>query len=488
MLKITKQDLENISEPLRYFGNEYGSIKKAEYDIKIRVALCYPNLYDIGMKNYTFLSLYNTLNKINGVYCERCFMPYIDFENLLKYKNIELFSLETNTPISKFNFVIFVLPSEIEYMNVITMLTLSNLDKSISKPVLIGVFDNEVSNHYPLADILDIFVYNDYLSICKDILFRYNVYTLQKRNSKEFLESINTIEEVIVPSIDIDKKIKLRNDKVTNINEISIIPVSNISSINQSIEIYFEEDIVNLEKYTLNLIKNTGIKNIILKCNTLKYDLVYEYILKLKNVYSFLDIKIFGIPLNEDTVKIYTVSKMTNNEISIDIPTLSEKKNNFKYNEILKTLKLAFCNNVNSICFNVIIGTDISNFHDLEKLIDFVNEVKDTFYNISSIKRKSGLNIRINVKNDFKYDIDKIELKQRFLKENLNNIKLVFENPMLCILKNILTKEDSNLLNLLTKLSENGIRVYRDKNKINNKVVLKTFEELNLDIKKYLCN
>ena len=69
MLKIAKQDLDNISEPLRYFGNEYGSIKKAEYDIKIRVALCYPNLYDIGMKNYTFLSLYNTLNKINGVYC-----------------------------------------------------------------------------------------------------------------------------------------------------------------------------------------------------------------------------------------------------------------------------------------------------------------------------------------------------------------------------------------------------------------------------------
>ena len=57
---------------------------------------------------------------------------------------------------------------------------------------------------------------------------------------------------------------------------------------------------------------------------------------------------------------------------------------------------------------------------------------------------------------------------------------------MLCILKNILKKEDSNLFNLLTKLSENGVRVYIDKNKINNRVILKTFDELNLDIKKYL--
>ena len=176
---------------------------------------------------------------------------------------------------------------------------------------------------------------------------------------------------------------------------------------------------------------------------------------------------------------------MTNNEISIDIPNLSIKKK-LEYNEILKTLKLAFCNNVNSICFNVSISTDRSNFHDLEKLIEFIDEVNNTFYNISSIKRKSGLNITINVKNYFKYDIDKIELKHRFLKENLKNAKLVFENPMLCILKNILKKEDRNLLNLLIKLSENGVRLYIDKTKINNRVILKTFDELNLDIKKYL--
>ncbi len=57
---------------------------------------------------------------------------------------------------------------------------------------------------------------------------------------------------------------------------------------------------------------------------------------------------------------------------------------------------------------------------------------------------------------------------------------------MLCILKNILKKEDRNLLNLLIKLSENGVRLYIDKTKINNRVILKTFDELNLDIKKYL--
>lgn len=72
MLNITKKDLTKIKEPLRYTGGEYGEVIKNESEIQIRVALCYPNLYDIGMNNYTTMYLYSLLNS-KRVYMQKDF-------------------------------------------------------------------------------------------------------------------------------------------------------------------------------------------------------------------------------------------------------------------------------------------------------------------------------------------------------------------------------------------------------------------------------
>ena len=91
MLNITKKDLTKIKEPLRYTGGEYGEVIKNESEIQIRVALCYPNLYDIGMNNYTTMYLYSLLNSKKGIYAERFFMPDLDIEKLLINNNQNLF-------------------------------------------------------------------------------------------------------------------------------------------------------------------------------------------------------------------------------------------------------------------------------------------------------------------------------------------------------------------------------------------------------------
>lgn len=84
MLMVTKENFANIDNPLRYTGGEYNEAKKCKDNVKIRVALCYPNLYDIGMNNYSMLYLYNAINSQKEIYAERVFMPAFDYECFLK--------------------------------------------------------------------------------------------------------------------------------------------------------------------------------------------------------------------------------------------------------------------------------------------------------------------------------------------------------------------------------------------------------------------
>lgn len=170
MLNITKNDLTKIKEPLRYTGGEYGEVIKNESEIQIRVALCYPNLYDVGMNNYTTMYLYSLLNSKKGIYAERFFMPDLDIEKLLINNNQNLFSLETKKEMNCFDFAIFVLHDEIEYINVACMLKLSKINNKDSKgPIIIGMIDNFEFKHCNLDNIFDIFVYGNksviYLSL-----------------------------------------------------------------------------------------------------------------------------------------------------------------------------------------------------------------------------------------------------------------------------------------------------------------------------------
>ena len=152
--------LKKVEKPARYIGGEINTVSKNPEDVKVRFAFAFPDTYEIGM-SYTGLQLlYNILNKDNDIYCERVFAPAMDMEEQMKASGMELFTLETKTPVREMDFIGFTLQYEMSYTNIINMLKLGGIaplaaDRTEEDPVII-VGGPCAYNPEPLADIVDI--------------------------------------------------------------------------------------------------------------------------------------------------------------------------------------------------------------------------------------------------------------------------------------------------------------------------------------------
>jgi hypothetical protein len=141
--KIERQFLTYVRRPSRYIGGEINQIKKDLAKCDLTVALCFPDIYEIGM-SYTGLAIiYSILNNLNGVAAEQVFAPWLDAEKILRDKNIPLFSLESKASLASFDIVGFSLTNELCFSNVLNMLDLGGInirsaDRSENDPLVIA--------------------------------------------------------------------------------------------------------------------------------------------------------------------------------------------------------------------------------------------------------------------------------------------------------------------------------------------------------------
>ena len=104
-LALSNDILMQIEKPARYIGNEINSIKKDLKHVAIRFAMCFPDVYEIGMSHLGIQILYNLLNQIDDVWCERVYSPWVDLDKLMREQSIPLFALESQEPIKNFDFL-----------------------------------------------------------------------------------------------------------------------------------------------------------------------------------------------------------------------------------------------------------------------------------------------------------------------------------------------------------------------------------------------
>lgn len=132
----------SIERPARYIGKEPLSVKKDPQSVKVRFALCYPDIYDAGMSYYGLFLLYELINSLDFVFCERAFAPWFDMEAYMLERGIELFTLETRTPLRFMHMVGFSLTYELNLTNVLNMLRLSSIprrrEERTSGPLVVG--------------------------------------------------------------------------------------------------------------------------------------------------------------------------------------------------------------------------------------------------------------------------------------------------------------------------------------------------------------
>ncbi len=162
---LESEVLARVEKPSRYLGCEWNTVHKDLAEVDVRMALAFPDLYDLGLSNLGLLILYSILNRQPGVWAERAYMPALDLEAQLVARGLPLFSLESKTPLSRFDAIGFTLQYELSYSNILQMLKLSGIplraaQRDTDMPLLIaggpGAFHPE-----PLADFFDAFVIGD---------------------------------------------------------------------------------------------------------------------------------------------------------------------------------------------------------------------------------------------------------------------------------------------------------------------------------------
>ncbi len=160
--RVELEVLPRVERPGRYAGGELNSARGCGSDPSaLRVVLCFPEVYEIGMSNLGFMLLYHLLNEIPGVECERAFAPWPDMERELSERGLPLYSLESFTPLSEFDIMGFSLSYEMTYTNILTMLSLGGIGRRSADRVAAGplVIAGGVCacNPEPLADFFDAF-------------------------------------------------------------------------------------------------------------------------------------------------------------------------------------------------------------------------------------------------------------------------------------------------------------------------------------------
>ncbi len=127
MTKSLEQILPLVQKPARYTGGEYRAVVKDKAKVDFRVALCFPDTYEIGMSNLGVRILYGVMNELPEVWCERVFAPWGDMEDQMRQNQIPLYGLESGDPIGDFDIVAFSLGYELAYTNVLNMLDLAGV-------------------------------------------------------------------------------------------------------------------------------------------------------------------------------------------------------------------------------------------------------------------------------------------------------------------------------------------------------------------------
>ncbi len=203
-LALSDDILMKIEKPARYIGGEVNSVMKEKEKVDIRFAMCFPDLYEIGMSHLGIQILYDMFNRREDTWCERVYSPWTDLDKVLREKNIPLFALESQDPVRDFDFLGITIQFEMCYTNILQILDLSRIplhasDRTEKDPFVIGGGPC-TCNPEPLADFFDIFYIGEGETVYDELLDAYKTWKSSGKSRKAFLETAAQIEGLYVPA------------------------------------------------------------------------------------------------------------------------------------------------------------------------------------------------------------------------------------------------------------------------------------------------
>jgi radical SAM family uncharacterized protein len=302
-LALSDDILMGIEKPARYIGNEVNSVIKDKAQVKVRFAMCFPDVYEIGMSHLGIQILYDLFNEMDEVWCERVYSPWVDLDRIMRERNIPLFALESQDSIRDFDFLGITIQYEMCYTNILQILDLSGIsllagDRGEDDPIVIGGGPCTY-NPEPLADFFDIFYIGEGETRYRELMELYIRCREDHWDRREFLRQAARIPGLYVPSFyqvtyQVDGTIAsflpteegipavVRREMVTDMESISyplkpIVPYIKVTQDRAVLEIQRgcirgcrfcqagqvyrpnrERKLEDLKRYALELLQNTG--------------------------------------------------------------------------------------------------------------------------------------------------------------------------------------------------------------------------------------
>ena len=504
--KIKKNLLPFVMKPGRYVGNELGVIKK-EHRGKLKVALAFPDVYEIGMSYLGQAILYHIINQKEDWVAERVFSPWPDAEDVMRKENVSLFSLETHTPLHEFDLVGFSLTYELNYATVLNMLDLAGIpvhssQRDESHPLIIAGGPSAM-NPEPMAEFFDLFALGDAEEMAGEILETVQQSTIDEWDRSELLLKLSQIPGVYVPqfyevtynaenkfenikpkSPEIPEKIKVRTIpelKNEYYPQAPIVPFLETTHDRLTIEIMRgcpkrcrfcaataayqpkrERKVEEIVRQAETGIASSGWDEIsLLSLSTTDYSKLPELVKALNQKLSSKKVSISLPSLRPDSLSLEVaqlVSRVKKSGLTFAPEAGTTRMRNvvgkhLNEEDLLETARIAFSSGWNLLKLYFMIGLPTEREEDLNGIVDWLKK-------ILRVARETGGGKNLNVTispfspkphTPFQWekleDIEGLQQKIYFLKNNLRqgNLHLKVRDPQVSYLEGVISRGDRQL-------------------------------------------
>ncbi|MFN3966303.1 MAG: TIGR03960 family B12-binding radical SAM protein [Endomicrobiia bacterium] len=512
--------LSLVKKPSRYINSELNSVKKNT--AKLKFCFCFPDLYEIGASNLGIEILYHIVNNRDDSLAERAFCPDTDLEEIMKRENIELFSLETETPLRYFDIIGFSLQYELSFTNILTILDLSKIpffakDRNNGNYPLIIAGGPVCFNPEPVADFFDLFVIGEAEDVIHEIIdcFIKNKFSKEPKNKDKLLYELSRIEGVYVPGVHKDKQNLSIKNRIVDLEKSyyptkPIIPYVQTVHNRLNLEIsrgcvynckfcqatniyrpWRERSTETILKYLTEGIKNTGYERVTLSSFSVSsYSEIENLLREVSNccISKKVSLSVPSLRCDEKSKKIlqYLVfQKKTNLTFAIEAGSQRLRNiigKNIKDEDIFETIKTAYALGWRAIKLYFMIGLPTETFDDIESIINLVNKLFLSFpkirfnITISPFVPKPHTPFQFEKMEDIETLIQKKKILSKKLRGNLK-----FHNIYMSKLEGIFSRGDKSLSKLIVLAWQKGAKFDHWHERFNYEIWNESIKELNIE-------
>lgn len=454
-LRLSDEILLSVEHPERYIGNEYNSVMKDKDKVSIRYAMCFPDVYEIGMSHLGIQILYDMFNRREDVWCERVYSPWTDLDAIMREKHIPLFTLESQDPVKEFDFLGITIQFEMCYSNILQVLDLSGIplmasERSEDDPIVIGGGPCTY-NPEPIADFFDI-IYIGEGEMQSDALF--DAYKANKRENGtrlDFLKKVCGIPGIYVPQLyepqynqdgTFDRLEKLYEgapDRITKdiCMELDnapypmkpVVPFIKVTQDRVVLEIQRgcirgcrfcqagmiyrpvrEKSLETLKKYASEMLENTGHDEISLSSlSSSDYTRIGELVQWLVNTYKdkYINIALPSLRIDHVSLDIMgQIQDVRKGSLTFAPEAGSQRMRDvinkgITVEDIMNGSGMAFANGWNKVKLYFMLGLPGETDEDVKAIADLANDVAANYFDIVPKEERKGMRVMITSSTSF---------------------------------------------------------------------------------------